>query len=231
MVWTWTNQATSIATTGPSFPNHSHRPTIISSYAFLRKSGSLVAVWIKSLATAARCSFCSGSRSWGMNFCHDKFMPRSCVKISDTVFWIPRSASSFCIVSHRSLLIASRTCSTFSGVLLVAGPLECGSVSTDSQPSLKHLWHTVICTALIASSPKAFWITQIVFVEECSSSMLNLMQIHCSTRSVILSVTATQCTCSLNGIYHPHWLVHWSHCSCMCIPVHSPWLPGHINVV
>ena len=27
----------------------------------------------------------------------------------------------------------------------------------------------------------------------------------------------------------PHWLVQWSHhCSLMCIPVHSPWLPGSI---
>ena len=29
-----------------------------------------------------------------------------------------------------------------------------------------------------------------------------------------------------------HWLVQWSrHCSCMHIPVHSPWLPGYIDVV
>ena len=44
--------------------------------------------------------------------------------------------------------------------------------------------------------------------------------------------TATQYTCSLSGVYHPHWLVQWSHhCSHMCIPVHSPWLPGYINVM
>ena len=48
---------------------------------------------------------------------------------------------------------------------------------------------------------------------------------------LILNVTATQYTCSLNGVYHPHWLVQWSHqCSRMCIPVHCPWLPGYINV-
>ena len=79
----------------------------------------------------------------------------------------------------------------------------------------------------------AFWIIRIVFTEECSSLMQNLMQIHCSTCSVILNATATQYTCSLNsnGISCPHWLVEWSHhCSCMCIPVHSPWLPGYINV-
>ena len=42
---------------------------------------------------------------------------------------------------------------------------------------------------------------------------------------------ATQYTCSLIGIYRPHWLAQWScHCSCMCIPVHFPWLPGYISV-
>ena len=44
----------------------------------------------------------------------------------------------------------------------------------------------------------AFWNIQIVFTEECLSLMKNLMQIHRSTCSVILNVTATQCTCSLN---------------------------------
>ena len=43
---------------------------------------------------------------------------------------------------------------------------------------------------------------------------------------------ATQYTCSLKSIYHPHWLLQWSHpCSHMRIPVHSPWLPGYINVI
>ena len=36
--------------------------------------------------------------------------------------------------------------------------------------------------------------------------MQNWMQIHLSTCSVVLNVTATQYTCSLNSIYHPHWL-------------------------
>ena len=74
----------------------------------------------------------------------------------------------------------------------------------------------------------ALWIILIVSVEESSSLMQNLIQIHCSTHSVILNETATQYTCSLNGIYHPHWLVS-CHCSCMSIPGHSPWLPGYIN--
>ena len=56
----------------------------------------------------------------------------------------------------------------------------------------------------IASS---FWIIPIVSTEECSSLMQNLMQTLCSTCSAILNMMATQYTCSLNGIYHPHWPV------------------------
>ena len=60
----------------------------------------------------------------------------------------------------------------------------------------------------------AFGISQIVSTEECSSLTQSLMQICCSTCSVILYETATQSTCSLNGIYRPHWLGQWSrHCS------------------
>ena len=77
----------------------------------------------------------------------------------------------------------------------------------------------------------AFWITWIISAEECLILMQNLMQIHCSTCSVILNVTATQYTCSLNSIYHPKWLVQWwHHFSCMHIPVYSLWLPGYIYV-
>ena len=78
----------------------------------------------------------------------------------------------------------------------------------------------------------ALWIIQIVSAEECLSLKQNLMQIHCSTCSVILDAMATQYTRSLNGIYCPHWLVKWSHhCSLMHIPVRCPWLPGYISVV
>ena len=152
---------------------------------FLRKSGSLVVVWIKSLATAAQCSFCSGNRSHWTNFATPCFVPKSWVKIlAMVVFRIPRSTSSHHTVSGRSLLIAPHTCSSFSGVLLVADLSEHGSLSTDSQ----HLWSvcaTFICTVLIASSLTASWIIQIVSVKECSSLTQNLMQIHCTTCSVV----------------------------------------------
>ena len=78
----------------------------------------------------------------------------------------------------------------------------------------------------------AFWIIQIVPVEECSSWMQNLGQIRCSTRSVVLNTTTTQYTRSLNNVYYPHWLVRWSHlCSRMHIPAHSPWLPRCFDIV
>ena len=77
----------------------------------------------------------------------------------------------------------------------------------------------------------AFWIIWIVSMEECSSLMQKLMQIPCSTHSLILNVRATQYTCSHNGVYCPYWLVQWSrHCSHIHIPVHPPWLPGYVNI-
>ena len=50
----------------------------------------------------------------------------------------------------------------------------------------------------------AFWIVWIIPTKECSSLAQNLMQVCCSTHSVILNVTTTQYTCSLKGIYCPH---------------------------
>ena len=66
-------------------------------------------------------------------------------------------------------------------------------------------WWT--CQSLTASSPKAFWITRIVSVEECLDLTQNLMKIYCSTCSVTLNVAVTKYTCSLNSVYCPHWLV------------------------
>ena len=155
-------QATSSGATGPSFLDHSHRPTI---HLWLSPSwGNLVHWWwFESSHEQLQHNVPSGSRSRGTNFAITHFMPRSCLRILDTVvFGIPTSASISCIVSHWFLCIAAHTHSTFSGVLLVAGLPECGSISTDSWPPLKHLCHTFICAALIASSPKAFWIIQIV---------------------------------------------------------------------
>ena len=70
------------------------------------------------------------------------------------------------------------------------------------------------------------------FLGGYSSLRENLMQIHCSTHSVILNVMATQYTCSLYSLYRPHWLVQRSsHRSHKHIPVQSSWLPGYIDVM
>ena len=50
-----------------------------------------------------------------------------------------------------------------------------------------------------------------------SSLTQNLMQIRCSTHSVILNVMATQYTGSLNDIYRPHWPAQ---CSSLFMRVH-----------
>ena len=102
------------------------------------------------------------------------FILRACIKISDTiVFEIPASASSSRSVSCWSLLIATLTYATFSGVVLVASLPGCGSLSTDSQPCLKHLCHIFICSALIALSTTSFWIIRIISKVECSSLKQN----------------------------------------------------------
>ena len=160
-------------------------------------------------------------------------MPRSYIKILDRVhFGISRLVSGSHTVSRLSLLIAAHTRSTFSGILLVVGLPEHRSLSTDFWPPLKHLYHTFICVALIASSPKAFWIIWIVSSEECSSLKQNLINILCSTHSVILNAMATWYTSSLRGVYCPHSLAQWNrHCSHMCIPVHSPWLLDYVDAM
>ena len=202
---------------------------------FLRRSGSLVAVWIKSLATATQYSFCSGRRSHRTKFAMAHFMPRSCIKISDTVvFGISRSVSGSHIVAHLCWLQPVHVQHSQVFCLWQAFP------NVDHFPQiLDHLWSvcaTFICAALTASSPKAFWIIQIVSTEECSSSMQKLIRFVALLAHIFL-LSHFEC----NGhtvhmltqqVYRPHWLVQWSHHhSHMLIPVHSPWLPGYINVV
>ena len=63
----------------------------------------------------------------------------------------------------------------------------------------------------------AFWIIWIVSAEECSRLIQNLVQICCCACSVILNVMATQYTCSLSGVCHPHCTVK----SSLFMHVHS----------
>ena len=147
-------------------------------------------------------------------------------------FWNPQITSSSCTFSPQSLLITALHIQYSQ----VVGLLQAFQSMDLFQQILNHVWNvcvTLICAALIALSPKAFWIIWIVCTGEWSSLMQNLMQICCSTCSVILNAIATQYTCSLNSVYHPHWLVHSSLKSSLftCIPVQSPWLPGYLSVL
>ena len=105
------------------------------------------------------------------------------------------------------------------------------------QKTARDVMHEQACCRDEAASHQlpivaASWIIQIVSVKECSSLTQNLMQMHCSTHSVLLNVMATQYTRSPNSVYRPHRLVQWSHhCSHTCIPVHTPWLPGYTDVL
>ena len=194
-------------------------------------SDSLVVVWIKSLATAAQCSFCSGSRSCGMSFARTPFMPWSWIKILDTaVFGIPRSAASSHTVSHdicwlQPIHIQLLRCSAH------CRPSRTWIIFNYSWPSLKDLCHIFICAALIASSPKALWIIWIVSAGECSSlckiwrrfiALLALIHFECDghtvhmlTQSRLLPLTSTVKSSLFTHVHS----------------VHSPWLPCYIYVV
>ena len=154
-----------------------------------------------------------------------------CQNLGHSSFWkIPRSASSSHTVSHQSLLIAAPTCSTFSGVLLAAGLPDRGSLSSDSWPSLKWSHFYLHCTHCIISKSLLNYLNGFHKRIFKLHAKFDADALFYSLRH--LNVMATQYTCSLNGVYHPHWLVQWGHhCSHMCIPVHSPWLPGNTGVV
>ena len=152
--------ATSIAKTGPSFLDHSHSSTILSVVmTFLRKSGSLVVVWIKSLANAAQ------------------ILPRH-VSCQDPV---SKSQTQWFLESPDQLLVLTLSVADLcwlqpvhiqhSQVFCSLQAFQRGSLSTDFWPSLKCLCHTCISAALTVSSTKGFWIIQLVSTEECSSLM------------------------------------------------------------
>jgi len=74
-----------------------------------------------------------------------------------------------------------------------------GTVSTVcTVPQFVFIW-----PSLIESSPKAFLINRIVSEGECPSLNSNLMQIRSSAGSVIVNVTVTQYSSSLNGVSLP----------------------------
>ena len=153
-------------------------------------------------------------------FAHRTMMPQS---PSEQAPWdltqlsqLPSAAPSYFPESHGQSEISS-----LSKVISVLGKARCLRVSNlGCRGAQSPRWFDVLpknsawdmmykwaCCDEAANhqSPiaSALWIIWIVSVEECSSLMQNLMQIHCSTCSVILNVTSTQSTCSLNSSTAP----------------------------
>ena len=82
------------------------------------------------------------------------------------------------------------------------------SQKKNPSPNVRHEWAHYCGEAANHQLPIAmtFWIIRIVSMEECSRTQ-NLIQICCSTHSVILNAMATQYISSLNSVYCLHWLV------------------------
>ena len=110
---------------------------------------------------------------------HTRVIPTNLFKIHQTVvFGIPRSFSSSQTVNRRSPSIASRTRSMFSGVVLIEGRTERGSLSIDVRPFLNRLYYSFICVMPILSTTKAFCIILIVSLQLLPRLKQNLMQIR-----------------------------------------------------
>ena len=99
-----------------------------------------------------------------MNFAMTRFTPRFCVKISNTVvLGIPGSVSSSRTVSHRSLLIAARTWTIFSGCSACCRPsrtwIVFNSFSTIFEAFVPHLYlcctHCIVPESLL-NHPNSF---------------------------------------------------------------------------
>ena len=202
----------------------------ISDYAFLKTAGSLVAVWIRSFATAAQCSLCSGNRSHKTNFAMTCFMPRSCIKILDTVVsGIPRSPSSSLTVTCLSLL-PIRTHSIFSGDLL----FQAFQSLDHFQQILNHLWSIFATLLFVLHSLHHPW----NLLNYLNSFCRVMVKLNAKFDADLLLCLLSHFECYNHTI---HVLTQWhllpngqvqctSHCSHMCIPVHRPWLSGHVNI-
>ena len=143
-------------------------------------------------------------RNYGTNFATTRFMPRPCIKISDTVVF--ESPVSFWF-SHCQMPIFA-ACSPYT-----VNILRC---SACCRPSRMWVTFNRLSTTFEPCVPHFYFCSTHCIVSESLLNHLNSFrgglfklntkseQIHCSTHSVVLNVTATQDTCSLNGVYHPH---------------------------
>jgi hypothetical protein len=75
--------------------------------------------------------------------------------------------------------MSSQNFQHFLSILLVLGCPKCSSSPTDTQPALKHEWHSKAAVQLKECYPKALRSISRVSVMDLPSFTQNLMQTHC----------------------------------------------------
>ncbi|KAF6114726.1 hypothetical protein HJG60_010660 [Phyllostomus discolor] len=121
----------------------------------------------------------------------------------DTIFGICRSAPSSPTVSHQSLLIAARICSTFSGVLLVCRPsrtwIMFNRLSTIFEAFVPHVFlcctHCIVLKSL-RNHLNSFCggIFKLNTKFDADSLLYELSHFECNGQTVNI----------LHVVYHPH---------------------------
>ena len=157
-------------------------------------------------------------------------MPRSCIKILNTVFEIPRSASN----SHSQLLIFV-DCSPYTFNILRCSAccspsgtrITFNGFSTIFEAFVPHFYlhctHCGIHESLL-NYPNSFRGRMFKLITKFDADLLlySLSRLECNSHTVHLP-TQWALPPSLTSIVK-------CHCSRMHISVHSPWLPGYIDV-
>ena len=140
--------------------------------------------------------------------------------------------------------------SSLSKLILILGKARITECQIGAVGELSHLGDLIFHQKTLQetwcmSGPLLWWSCQSPVAHSCrllnSQNSFHGGMFKLNTKSdadsLLYSLSHFECDgytapCSLNGVYRPHWLVQWSHdCSCMCIPVQSPWLPGYTDVV
>ena len=216
--------------TGPSFLDQTQTANSSPAITFLRKSGSLVAFWITSLATVTWCSFCSGCGNHRTNFATTCFMQRSCIKIwdrgvvesPDQLLVVALSVADLCWLQPVHVHHSQVFC-------LLQAFQNMGHL----HQILGHCWGTCATLSFVLHSLHHPWRPS--ESSECFHRGMFRLNAKFDADSLlysdILNVTATQYTCSLNGIHCPLLTSTVKLLSARRhMPVHSPWLPGYIDV-
>ena len=180
-----------------------------------------------------RC-FCSIVSRFGTNFAD---YPQGQIIGQNGMYWTSAYPHLLCKFSDGDTTVLQDHVYTWSMSLsfrLIEGPPERASLSTNVQPSLNQLYHSLICVIPMASSPKTCRIFQMVSTWLSQSFWQNLMQYHCSSCSVIFAEN-NDAMCTAYTLSHTRWL-HMTDAVCWWEKIHvcawrypPPPLPQHTS--